>query len=115
MVLTSPRTCYDKGVTLEPTKLTEAMGYRIVVSPASFDVSCWEFIVLMPPDGQEAENIVTVKELCDGFLDEEDMYSIYPFTHEDQVNYQPGDPILSYDPLDPENFTWIYGPRHKRH
>jgi hypothetical protein len=92
----------------------EAVGYKIIVSPISFSIPCWEFVLLIPTGMEEQENILVVKEVLENLLDKGDHFSASPLTHEDEQRYKKGVPLMMFDKEDPETFEWIIPPMHMR-
>lgn len=89
---------------------TEAIGYRIVVSPKSVYQSCWEFVVLVSPEDKDIAPAY-VQELSEAVLSEGDEYSIYSLQFDENDDAK-NLPVLSYVPGQPDSFEWLTVPRH---
>jgi hypothetical protein len=97
---------------VEPT--ISVVGYRVVVAPGILTRACWEFICLLPCGATEEEDLVVVKHLCENFLENDDIYSIYRITSEYQEQYKQGTPIITFDPSHQDQYSWLFPPYHER-
>lgn len=103
---------------LEPVKVsklflrppTDAIGYKVIVSPGSIYQACWEFAILVDPKDQDIAN-ACVRELCDNILSVGDHYSICPLQFEDDDDAS-NLPVLSYVPESEGGFEWVTVPKH---
>lgn len=86
---------------------TEAIGFRIVVTPHSIYQSCWEFVLLLDPNDHEIAQPLA-QDVCNQILDDGDEYLI---TKLDELEDGVVLPVLSYK-TNSENFEWLMAPRH---
>ena len=93
----------------KPTK--EARGFRILVSPSSKRLACWEFVLLLPLGLEEQENRLMAKDICEWALERGDQYSIFEVTMDDAEKSDEIS-IMGFDPDDKETFYWIKPPLH---
>lgn len=105
---------FDKFDPGEQT-ITEATGYKVVVAPESWSLPCWEFMILLPPNGNQDEDVQVVDAICQNVLSEKDQFSVYTISEEDSNWVQEGKPVLCYDPDDEESFNWLKMPEHMLH
>lgn len=107
---------YNRILDLDGIKsIGGATGYRIIVSPIDKTVTCWEFILLIPPEMEEPDCQLLVGEICHSVLDEGDMFSAYPLSNQDADAVKNGEPILCFDPDDYESYGWVKPPTHLTH
>lgn len=93
---------------------TDALGYKVIVNPASYFIPCWDFIILISKNDSEIGSII-VKEICDDMLEEGDSYSVYTVGHDVEEDLIRGIGVLSYNPDNADYFEWICVPPHFQH
>lgn len=62
-------------------------GYRVVVVPKRYTEACWDFLVLIPSDGEEPEQLALVSQMCEAALNVGDTFSVYRISHGDDEDW----------------------------
>ena len=91
--------------TIKPSTVT---GYKVVVVPKSYYETCWDFLVLLPTGGEEEEDIVTVRQMCEIALNNGDNFSIYRMVTEESDDYHDL-PVMWLGP-DGDDPSWLTPP-----